>query len=138
MTILDRTCSSPRIVKSDSRGQLWKLLSGTDEHAPAEFGEIYMVTVQPGLSRGGHYHPKANEWFVILRGNALAVVADPTSGKERHLELSARDPVMLFVPAGAAHTFTNVGNDGAELWILAYSDQPYHADDTVTYTPDPR
>ena len=41
MTILERTCTSPRIVKSDSRGQLWKLLSGAEQHTPAEFGEIY-------------------------------------------------------------------------------------------------
>lgn len=45
---------------------------------------------------------------------------------------------MIFVPAGLAHSFTNAGNGGSELWILAYSDQPYDPGDTVIYTPDPR
>ena len=135
MTVLDGTYTSPRIVKSDSRGELWKLLNGTEENAPADFGEIYMVTVQPGQSRGGHYHPKANEWFTVLRGSARAVLTDPTSGKERFLELCADQPTMLFVSAGLAHSFTNTGVDGSELWISAYSDRPYDSEDTVRYTP---
>ena len=138
MALLDGTYTSPRIVKSDSRGQLWKLLNGAEEHAPPEFGEIYMVTIQPGQSRGNHYHLKANEWFMILRGSARAVLTDPTSGNESSLDLSADEPAMLFVPAGLAHTFTNTDNDASELCMLAYSDQPYSPDDTVPYTQHPR
>jgi dTDP-4-dehydrorhamnose 3,5-epimerase-like enzyme len=134
MTVLEGTLTSPRIVKSDSRGQLWKLLNGTEPNAPAGFGEIYMVTVQAGYSRGGHYHPRANEWFTILRGQARAVLTDPISREERQLELRAGDPSMLFVPAGVAHIFTNTGDDGMELWILAYSDQTYDPDDTIAYS----
>jgi len=134
MTVLDRAYTLPRTVKSDSRGQLWKILNGT-EHPPSEFGEIYVATVQPGHSRGGHYHPKANEWFTVLRGSARAVLTDPISGKDRSVELSAGEPTMLFVPAGLAHSFTNVDTGKLELWILAYSDQPYDPDDTVSYIP---
>ena len=137
MAVLDRAYTLPRIVKSDDRGQLWKVLNGAEEHAPAEFGEIYVVTVQPGHSRGGHYHPKANEWFTVLHGSARAVLTDPISSEERLVELSAGDPAMIFVPAGLAHSFTNTGNRGSELWILAYSDQPYDPDDTVIYCPVP-
>src|SRR6267378_1937103 len=45
MTILERTCTSPRIAKSDSRGQLWKLLNGAEQHVSTEFGEIYPTNV---------------------------------------------------------------------------------------------
>jgi oxalate decarboxylase/phosphoglucose isomerase-like protein (cupin superfamily) len=138
MTNLDRTFTSPRTVKSDSRGELWKVLNGAEQYSPANFGEIYMVTVQPGQSRGGHYHPQANEWFTVLRGSARAILTDPATGDERFLDLSAADPTILFVPAGLAHSFTNTGNGGSELWILAYSDQPYDPDDTVLYSPASR
>jgi oxalate decarboxylase/phosphoglucose isomerase-like protein (cupin superfamily) len=135
MTVLDRTQVSPRIVKSDARGELWKLLNGAERDAPAAFGEIYMVTVRPGHSRGGHYHPRANEWFTVLRGSARAVLTDPISGEQRTVQLSALDPAMIFVPAGTAHSFTNTGEGSADLWILAYSDLPYQPDDTVIYSP---
>lgn len=123
----------PRLRKTDDRGWFVKLLTGTEEHLPPGTGEIYMVSALPGMVRGGHFHNDANEWFVVIRGCALATLCDPATGDTRRLLLSAGLPRTLFVPHGIAHSFLNVAENGDELWLVAYSDRQYEASDTIPY-----
>lgn len=133
MTLLEMATLIPRNFKSDPRGWFLKVLTGTEDHITPGTGEIYLTMSHAGQIRGGHYHPKANEWFTALRGRARVLLTDPISGKSIEVELSAQVPQTLFVPAGLAHTITSDSQDASELWLLAYSDEQYDPDDTIPY-----
>jgi len=77
---------------ADSRGELLKILP-----FPVT-GEVYVVSLEPGASRGHHLHRRANEWFVGLEGNPTLVVE--TAAGRRLLPLQGR---RVRVPAGLAH-----------------------------------
>ena len=109
-------------------------MTGLEPGLSDRVGETYIVMAVPGESRGGHYHPLANEWFTVIRGAAVTVLTDVATGEEFTLTLEADRPQTLMVHAGTAHRFENRSHD-SEFWLLAYSDQPYDPADTVPYDP---
>jgi oxalate decarboxylase/phosphoglucose isomerase-like protein (cupin superfamily) len=114
----------------DPRGGFLKLLTGKEEGLPAYSSEFYITTALPGMAKGGHFHPRADEWFTLIKGTCQVKLQDIESGEKMTLELRADDPSTLFVPAGVAHVFIN---DGKEDFILcAYSSLLYDPADTVT------
>lgn len=121
----------PRTRHADARGWLLKAIDGREPHLPAYTGEVYVTMAVPGQVRGNHYHRLASEWFTLLEGQALVVLADPATGERRELRLSASEPTTLFVPAGVAHVFVNPADSGTPMLLLAYADQLYDPSDTV-------
>ena len=119
-----------RRLLNDSRGWFLKAIDGLEPDNPFPC-EVYVTAAAPGESRGGHYHPKAKEWFTMLKGEALLFLIDIETGGRSEIRLSADDPKTVFVPAGYAHLFTNTGSE--ENLLLAYTDLRYDPADTVSY-----
>ena len=72
---------------ADDRGSLAELLKFTKWGIPAG-GRLYTFTIEPGQTRGNHYHTIQHEWFMCLKGMVLVflehstidtVVLEPTS-----------------------------------------------------------
>ena len=116
----------------DPRGGLLKVLRGDEEGLRREVGEIYVVWAEPGQVRGGHFHPLTDEFFTVLEGRCLLLLADPGSGERAELALDATEPRTVHVPKGIAHAFSNP-TDGSRLMLLAYADRAYDPIDTVVY-----
>jgi oxalate decarboxylase/phosphoglucose isomerase-like protein (cupin superfamily) len=104
-----RTEPLPR--HEDPRGVLLKAWP-----RPVE-GEVYVVELRPGTSRGHHRHPHGGEWFVPLVGAVLLVVESPEGARE---ELWLRG-LRARVEAGQAHALFNPGPETA--WVLAVADR---------------
>lgn len=130
MGLSDRIRLIPRSRKSDARGWLLKVLSGTEEVLPLTTCEIYLVSASPGQSRGNHYHRIASEWFTVVQGAATAVLADIESGERLTLQLTEDQPTTLFVPPGVGHVFTNGSLSRCPLLLHAYSDTLFDPRDT--------
>jgi len=118
----------PRKVLVDTRGYFIKVIDGKENSNP--FGcEVYLTSAKPGESRGGHYHLKAQEWFTIIKGDALLKVKNVDTGEEREYLLSETKPETIYVPPRCAHYFKNQSNH--DFLLLAFSDILYDPEDTV-------
>jgi uncharacterized cupin superfamily protein len=103
--------TEPLTVHEDPRGVLVKAWPG-----PVQ-GEVYVVELRPGASRGHHLHPHGGEWFVPLQGEVLLRVLDPATGERAQMSLVG---VRARVEAGQAHVLDNLGTETA--WVLAVAD----------------
>jgi dTDP-4-dehydrorhamnose 3,5-epimerase-like enzyme len=120
----------PRRLLVDSRGYFFKVIDGKESSNP--FGcEVYLTSAKPGESRGGHYHLKAQEWFTLIKGDALLKVKNVDTGEETEYLLSETKPETVYVPPRFAHYFKNQSNN--DFLLLAFSDILYDKSDTVIF-----
>ena len=104
---------------TDPRGVLEKLCP-----APVA-GEVYLVRVAPGASRGHHLHRRMGEWFTAISGRGLLGLFAPETGELEHLGL---DGARVYVPPGVAHAlFAEVGE--APWVVLACAEGGHDPDD---------
>lgn len=89
-------------------------------------GEVYVVEIRPGQSRGHHLHRRGGEWFIPLEGRAILVVEDPATGERDQVVL---DGVRARVEAGQAHALFA----DARAWVMAVADLPQGEDETVAF-----
>lgn len=116
----------PCPVHADERGALWKALRASQMGGTGKFGEIYLVTFRKNLPRGNHYHSETTEWFLALQGRIRCRMALPGTPHRREYILDERNPALLKIPPGVAHSLTPEGNDSS--MILAYADREYDKD----------
>lgn len=66
----------------------------------AEFNMLYF---QPGKTRGNHYHPEFNEYFLVVEGEGVMVTKDSPALSEEMIHMSKG--MCARTPAGIAHAF---------------------------------
>ena len=83
---------------SDGRGGIFTWLP---QDAIVEFNMLYF---QPGKTRGDHYHPEFNEYFLVVDGSGVMVSRDSEDEKERHI-IHMSKGMCVRNPIGVIHTF---------------------------------
>ena len=129
MALKDRIKIIPRHLIKDNRGWFLKVITGTEDNIPNQTGEVYLTMGKPGQIKGGHYHPKAVEWFTVIEGNAVLRLEDINSKERIEIAMSLEDAKSVYVPNNVAHDFKNVGN--TDFIVLAYTDKLYDPEDTM-------
>ena len=119
-----------KLIK-DERGWFYKAITGKEDGLPPHTGEVYLTMGKPGQSKGGHYHPKAVEWFTVIEGKALLKLEDIETKERLEIEMSLEKAQTVFVPSGVAHIFENAGD--TDFITLAYTDLLYDPTDTIAY-----
>lgn len=120
-----------RRLISDDRGWFLKAITGTEEELPNHTGEVYLTMGKPGQAKGGHYHPKAVEWFTIIEGSAILRLEDINTHESKEIEMSLEKAITVFIPNNVAHIVVN--NSENNFILLAYTDKLYNPADTITY-----
>jgi len=131
MRLQDKIQIIPRKLIADERGWFLKVITGKEEGFPSYTGEVYLTMGKPGQLKGGHYHPKANEWFTMIEGESVLLLEDVNSKERMEIPLRFEDAKTIFVPSGVAHAFLNEGEK--DFIVLAYTDQLYNPKDTISY-----
>lgn len=121
---------SRRLIK-DERGWFLKAITGTEENIPSHTGEVYLTMGKSGQAKGGHYHPKAVEWFTIIEGSAILKLEDMETHERRDIKMSLDMAITVFIPNNVAHTVVN--NSDENFILLAYTDKLYDPADTIAY-----
>ncbi|MCX5889929.1 MAG: cupin domain-containing protein [Deltaproteobacteria bacterium] len=84
-----------------------------------EAGEVvrtgHLVSVQPGHSRGHHYHPGQEEWLFTFHGVGLLTWEVAGQIQERMISGGG---TMIRISPGVAHALTNPGPE--ILYLLAW------------------
>src|SRR3990167_11027220 len=82
-------------VATDNRGDVFLFENGKRTHM--------IVSINKGLSRGGHSHT-GDQWHICLGGQMTVRVLSPDTGLERVFSMVEGDAECI--PAGHPHLFT--------------------------------
>jgi len=119
-------------IKTDERGWLAEILRREDLHPGKEaFGQFFITTAHPGISKGHHYHLRKHEWFCVIKGRGLLVFEDIETGLRQELEIGESNLAMVEIPLHTAHAIKNIGDE--MMYLLAYTDEPHDQSDPDTY-----
>lgn len=132
MSQIEKVRIIPRRLIKDERGWFLKAITGTEKGLPSHTGEVYLTMGKPGQAKGGHYHPKAVEWFTIIEGCAILKLEDMETHEKREIEMSLDRAITVFIPNQVAHIVVN--NSDKNFILLAYTDKLYVPQDTIQYT----
>ncbi|MBF4470268.1 WxcM-like domain-containing protein [Flavobacterium sp. HJJ] len=132
MSLNEKIKIIPRKLITDNRGWFLKVIDGLEENIPSHTGEVYLTNAVPGEAKGGHYHEKANEWFTLIVGECKLKTVDILTGEKQSLCLSSAKSETIYIPNHIAHIFIN--NSSEDFILLAYSDQLYLPEDTISFS----
>jgi dTDP-4-dehydrorhamnose 3,5-epimerase len=99
----------PLLLHGDERGSFVEIFR--DEWGcsvePVQWNAVRSV---PGTLRGVHVHAVHDDYLVVVNGHAAVGLHDlrpgsPTDGLAALVELPAKEPAALLIPAGVAHGF---------------------------------
>jgi mannose-6-phosphate isomerase-like protein (cupin superfamily) len=93
---------------SETWYQVWKAKGETTNGIVDTWFEV----VPPQIGPPEHRHAQYDEGFWVVKGTFLIKVAERT--------VKASEGAWIFVPAGMAHTFRNIGTENGHLLIQAF------------------
>lgn len=111
--------------RSDDRGTLVELLKGT------HFGQIFVSTTRPGVTRGNHFHHTKVEKFFVVAGNATICLRDLSTGGTTEIEASGAPVTVVDIPPGSVHNIKNTG--ATDLIVLFWASEPFDQESPDTY-----
>lgn len=131
MSLRDKIKIIPRRLIKDDRGWFLKAITGTEKDIPSHTGEVYLTMGKPGEIKGGHYHPEAVEWFIVIEGTAMLRIEDIYTHERIEIPMSLEDANTIYIPNNIAHDFINIGS--TNFIVLAYTDKLFDPKDTILY-----
>jgi UDP-2-acetamido-2,6-beta-L-arabino-hexul-4-ose reductase len=116
-------------LHNNQTGSFQELVHSSD----VKFGQLSLLTINPGCNRGGHYHTRKEEWFCCIHGNCelmLLNIHDNTS-KKTIMDGSKRE--FIKVKPYEKHFVKNL-SDQEECEILIIISEEYDPNDSDTFT----
>jgi len=102
-------------LNTDNRGWLFELLKS--EH----FGQIFVSTTLPGITRGNHYHNTKLEKFCVVRGEGVIRFRSVISDKILEYVVNDKEIKVVDIPPGYTHSIKNIGSE--EMIVLFWANQ---------------
>ncbi len=110
---------------SDERGHLFELIKSN------EFGQIFISTTKPGITRGNHYHHTKFEKFCVIKGEAEISFRHIITNENVLYKVSGEKPQIVDIPTGYTHNIKNTGQ--IDLITLFWADEVFNPDKMDTY-----
>lgn len=128
MKLIDGVAVKPLRVIPDERGWLMEILRRDDPFF-AQFGQVYLTVVYPGVVKGWHWHKKQNDHFCVVKGMAKIVLYDrreesPTHGLINEFFLGEKNPSLVVIPRGVLHGMKGSGTEPA--FLINTVTEPYN------------
>jgi mannose-6-phosphate isomerase-like protein (cupin superfamily) len=95
MKILTPSCNLETV--RDGRGGIFTWIP---EDPLVEFNMLYFL---PGKTRGNHYHPEFNEYFLVVEGSGVMVTKDSADAPDEIIHMSKG--MCVRTPMGVPHAF---------------------------------
>ena len=101
----------------DERGCLMEILRADDEGF-VKFGQVYMTTAYPGVTKAWHYHRGQTDNMAVIKGMMKVALYDaredsPTRGEVNEFFIGEHNPMLVTVPRGVYHGFKCIGTQEA-------------------------
>lgn len=110
--------------RSDERGRLAELLKSDC------FGQIFVSTTKPGVTRGNHYHHRKVEKFCVLQGTGVIRLRPLGSGELVSYRVSGAAFTVVDIPPGYTHSIENVGD--SDMVVLFWANEVFDPDQPDT------
>jgi len=96
-------------VHPDERGRLMEILR-RDDDCFRQFGQCYVTTAYPGVTKAWHYHRVQADNFAVVHGMMKVALYDgrddsPTKGMLQEILAGVHHPVLIHIPPGVLHGF---------------------------------
>jgi dTDP-4-dehydrorhamnose 3,5-epimerase len=117
-------------VNCDERGRLMEMIRADDKDlGNIRFGQVYMTTAYPGVTKAWHYHKKQTDHFVCVKGMMKVVLYDsredsPTKGQINEFVIGEHNPLLIEIPNLVYHGFKCVSE--AEAMVINYTTECYN------------
>lgn len=111
----DNQYAIPVDLKSDDRGWLFELIK-----SPA-FGQIFVSTTKPGITRGNHYHDSKVEKFCLIQGRGVIRFRDIESSTIIEYPVDDQSIEIVDIPPGQTHSIENTGQ--REMIVLFWANE---------------
>ncbi len=126
-------------VIPDERGRLMEILRNDDELF-IKFGQIYITTVYPGVTKAWHYHENQTDNMTVLKGMAKIALFDnredsPTKGGINEFFVGEHNPILVQVPRMVYHGFKCISEE--EAIVLNIPTETYNYKNPDEYRIDP-
>jgi dTDP-4-dehydrorhamnose 3,5-epimerase len=113
----------------DERGRLMEVLRADDPEF-IKFGQVYVTTAYPGVTKAWHYHKKQTDNFCCIKGMMKVVLYDdregsPTMGEVNEFFMGEHNEIMLQIPPFVWHGFKCISD--TEAMVMNCSTEPYDA-----------
>ncbi|HLB25084.1 MAG TPA: dTDP-4-dehydrorhamnose 3,5-epimerase family protein [Nitrospirota bacterium] len=104
-------------VIPDERGRLMEVLRADDPEF-VKFGQVYVTTAYPGVTKAWHYHKKQYDNFCCVRGMMKVVLYDgregsPTKGEVNEYFMGDYNHILLRIPPLVYHGFKCISDTEA-------------------------
>ncbi len=102
-------------LRTDDRGWLFELTKSPT------FGQVFVSTTKPGVTRGNHYHDSKIERFCLVQGKGL--IRFRKTGAEEVIEYPVDDSDIKLVDIipGYTHSIENVGE--SDMLVLFWANE---------------
>jgi UDP-2-acetamido-2,6-beta-L-arabino-hexul-4-ose reductase len=109
----------------DERGNLTELIKSS------QFGQIFVSTTKPGITRGNHYHHTKVEKFCVIKGKGRINFRKIDGEKVISYDVTGGQIEMVDIPPGYTHNIENTGDE--EMIVLFWSNEMFSKDKPDTY-----
>jgi dTDP-4-dehydrorhamnose 3,5-epimerase len=111
----------------DERGWLMEILRCDDE-AFKKFGQAYLTTAYPQVTKAWHFHKKQTDNMTCIKGMMKVVLFDsrgdsPTYREINEFFIGERNTLLITIPPYVYHGFKALGDETA--YMLNIPDLPY-------------
>ena len=96
-----------------------------------DFGQIFVSTTKPGVTRGNHYHDTKVEKFCLIRGRGVIRFRDIESAEIIEYSVNDREIQIVDIPPGLTHSIENTGSD--EMIVLFWANEIFNPEHPDTY-----
>lgn len=97
-----------------------------------KFGQISLLVINSGCSRGGHYHTRKEEWFCCIRGQCRMNLKNIHSLASKDILLDEATREFIKVEPFWSHTLTNISDENTCDIIIIISEE-YNESDPDTF-----
>jgi UDP-2-acetamido-2,6-beta-L-arabino-hexul-4-ose reductase len=113
-------------VHVDPRGGLFEAVRSLNA------GQVFLSTTKPGITRGGHYHTRKVERFLVTRGTGVIRLRKMFEREVTEFHVSGSTPQYVDMPTFYTHDITNVGSD--EMTTAFWAHEIFDPSDADTYS----
>ena len=113
--------------KKDSRGEFMEFLR------LSKFGQISYFDINPGYTRGNHFHHLKSEKFFIISGKVKISFKNILTKKKFSINLSYKDKKVIETIPGYAHSIKNTGEEIAQVIVWANEEFNLKSPDTYKF-----
>ena len=126
LSYLDTDNFSYKLKKNeDNRGWLAEFIRSES------FGQIFISTTKPGITRGDHWHHTKVEKFFVISGKAEISFRHMITDDIIRYTVEGDIPTVVDIPVGYTHNIKNIGD--TEVICLFWSSQLFDPQNPDTY-----